>query len=214
MIPGYLTVLLMLNVYILFATGWKSVFAADIRTDLFFSVTAIMACSLLFPLWWAPFKDVLNLKIHGAACLLLSISAIIVWRSKESGVRGYLLLCILMLAMIMGSIKSLYSIETMFHWFESSWNASLIGGLICGIFTTEIKHQLAILTWGAALGEGLEAFFREGTYHVAIGTLSWWDGLLVALCIAVSFSLMKRVVRRGKLKLSAAWLQLKGGRSS
>ncbi|MBH5317978.1 hypothetical protein I6N90_09190 [Paenibacillus sp. GSMTC-2017] len=214
MIPGYFTVLLQLIMCILLVTGWKSVFAPSIRTGSFFLLILVITVLLLFPLWWMPLQDSPNVKIHAAVCFLLIVSTVIIWRGGQGGSRSYLLLCILMLTLILGSVKSLYSIEAMFHWYQSSWNAPLMGGLICGAFTSDCKHQFAIIAWGTALGEGIEAVFQEGIYQVTVGTLSFWDGFWLALSIAISFTLVIKLMRAGITRLNAIWLHLKGERSS
>lgn len=216
MIPGYMSVLLMLIVFILWVTGWKQLLAPSVRTGPAIILTATIAFMLAVPIsmWISPLKSFPGFRIHAAACLLLVVSAVIVWRTAQEGQRAYLVLCALMLAIVWGSAHSLYSHEAMFYWIDPSWDAPLLVGVLCGAFSSNDTHQIGIVAWGAAIGECVEAVLRSGGFEASIGSWAWWDGFVIALCTAAAVTILVRAVRVIAGKLGEAWMQMRGGRSS
>ncbi|MFF2887614.1 hypothetical protein [Paenibacillus sp. NPDC057967] len=214
MIPGYISVLLLLIVSILWATGWKDVFAPHMRTGWTVTITLAIAALLIFPLWSSPFSSEPAVQIHASAWLLMAVCAVLLWRSAKEGQRGYLMLCTLMLAIVWGSARSLYSHETMFYWMDPVWDMPLLAGLLCGAFTSDSRHQLVLVVWGAALGDFVEALFRDGVIQARIGSWEWWDSVTIAFCSAVAVTVLLRAGRAIGSRIGAVWLHLRGGRSS
>ncbi|RJE90022.1 hypothetical protein D3P07_07335 [Paenibacillus sp. 1011MAR3C5] len=214
MIPGYISVLLLLIVSILWATGWKDVFAPRMRTGWAVAVTLAIALLLMFPLWSSPLHNKPAIQIHASVWLLLTVCAILLWRSVQDGQRGYLMLCALMLAIVWGSARSLYSHETMFYWMDPLWDMPLLAGLLCGAFTSDSRHQLVLVAWGAALGSFVEVLFRGDVIQTRIGSWEWWDSVAIACCSAVAVTVLLRAGRAIGSRIGAAWLHLRGGRSS
>ncbi len=73
--------------------------------------------------------------------------------SEDWSYKGYLLLCAVMIAVIWGFIRKMYSYDPIFHWVDPSWDAPLLCGMFCGAFTSQVKHQFGMIVWGAVLGE-------------------------------------------------------------
>ncbi|MCR2803034.1 YphA family membrane protein [Paenibacillus soyae] len=216
MIPGYVCALLLLIVSILWATGWKAAFAPRVSTSWTIAVLGIIAILLMFPLWITPIARLAEIKIHAAVCVLLLCGSGSFWRRPAHGQRLYILSCAIMLAIVWGSARSLYSHESMFYFVHPDWDAPLLSGILCGAFTSDIRHQFSIVVWGAAVSEAVQWFLMErGTSPLyLIGEWAWWDGVAVALCAAVLFTAVSRAARTGIVKLGAVWLrQLRGGKS-
>ncbi|REK77271.1 hypothetical protein [Paenibacillus paeoniae] len=214
MIPGYISVLLLLIVSILWATGWRDFLAPNIRTGWAVTVTLAIAVMLMFPIWFSPLASEPDIQIHASAVLMLAVSSIMLWRSARDGGMGYFMLCALMLAIVWGSAKSLYSHETMFYWLDPIWDMPVWGGILCSAFTSEGRNQLVLVAWGAALGDFVEALLRDGSLHASIGSLAWWDSVMIAFCSAVAATILLRIGRAVGGRISAAWFYLRGGRSS
>lgn len=214
MIPGYISILLLLIVSILWATGWREVLVPNMRTGWTAAIALAIAALLIFPLWTSPIASEPAVQVHVSAWLLLAASAILLWRTAQDSQRGYLMLCALMLAIVWGSARSLYSHETMFYWMDPLWDMPLLAGLLCGAFTSDSRHQLVLVAWGAAWGEFIVAMFREGAVHARIGSWEWWDSVAIAFCSAVAVTVLLRAARAIGAWISAAWLNLRGGRSS
>lgn len=213
MIPGYVCALLLLIISILWATGWKTAIAPAVSTRWTLVVAGIIALPLMFPTWIMPPTRYTEIKIHVAVCMLLICTATSVWR-RQDGQRFYILSCVLMLAIVWGSARSLYSHESMFYFLHPDWDAPLLGGLLCGAFTSDVRHQFAIVAWGAALSEVVQNILADGSAVQLIGTWAWWDGVAVALCAAVLFTIVTSTLRRWMVKLGTVWhRQLRGGKS-
>lgn len=214
MIPGYMCVLLLLIVSILWATGWKDFLTPNVRTGWAAVITLMIAATLGFPLWFSPFLSEPGIQIHASAWLLLGACAIVLWRTAKEGQRGYLILCATMLAVVWGSARSLYSHEAMFYWIDPFWDTPVLAGLLCGAFTSDSRHQLVLVAWGAALGNFLEALLRTGSIQTRIGSWEWWDSVAIAVCSAIAVAILMRSGRSIVSRIGAAWLSIKGGRSS
>lgn len=212
MTPGYVSLLFFFIMCILMATDWKPLIAPAIRSGHAFIFLVAVGCALLFPLWIAPFDGYPQVRIHAAACLLLAVA--VKWSLGVKGLRSYMFFCSLMLGIVWGTARSLYSYESMFYWLSPTWDAPLLGGLLCGAFASDVKQQLGLIGLGAAVEEIVAATFREGSLRIDIGALYWWDGVSIALASAIAITLVMKAIRRTLIKLGASWLGLKGGGSS
>lgn len=215
MVPGYLCILFLFIFCILWATGWKPIFAPNVRTGWALTLTGLILCTLMVPIWITPIAKFPGFHIHASVCLLLVSSVTAVLLSAKHGQAFFLVLCAVMLAVVWGSTRSLYAHESFLHWLSPTLDAPLLAGLLCGVFTTDSNHQLAIMAWGAAIGECMAALLQEGgTFQVQIGSWAWWDGFAIAICATFALGAAGRALRGMISKLGAVWLQQRGGRSS
>lgn len=213
--PGFMSIWIMMITFILIATGWKTYLAPEISSRMMALLGIFMVMLLVFPLWWSPFPEFIRLEIHISVCLMLVIGVLMSYRASE--VRSYfcyLILCTLMISIIWGFIRKMYSYDPVFYWIGPNWDAPLLAGIFCGAFTSQIKHQFGMMVWGAVLGEALNTVLQSGAFTAHIGQSSWWDSFWIALATARVFSLLLRAIRTGASKLSVKLWHIKGGRSS
>ncbi|MDQ6418253.1 hypothetical protein RB620_02265 [Paenibacillus sp. LHD-117] len=212
MIPGYLSVWLALVITILFATGWKPYIAPKLRSATAVVMTCAMAAAALYRFWWMPFPRYPFVNLHGAVLVLLAASLIALAFKDNKGHRGYLVLCIFMLAIIWGSIRSLYTHDPVLYWLEPCWDAPLLCGLLCCIFTMNIRYQAGALLWCAVFGDAISAWLENGAYTALIGSLNWWDSYSLALSAACCSTLAIRCVRYAGAIVGRTWVGIRGGR--
>lgn len=212
--PGYMSLLIMIMMLILIATGWKPYLAPDISRRTMVLLGILIIASMPLSIWWSPLSEFVQIKLHVSACLLLLASLLTFKGSEEWSYKGYLVLCALMIAVIWGCVRKMYSYDPVFYWIDPIWDAPLMAGLLCGAFTSQTKHQFSMIIWGSVLGETLNTALQAGTYTVFIGSLSWWDGFWIAVATARLFSLILKAIRKGLTKLSVMLWHIKGGRSS
>ncbi|WP_169081835.1 hypothetical protein [Paenibacillus sp. PL91] len=212
--PGFITLWIVLILFILIATGWKSYLIPEIsrRTLAIFGIA--MALLLNMSIWWSPFSEHLQVEVHVSVCFLIVSSLVAYKGSEEWSYIGYLILCTLMIAVIWGFIRKMYSFDPVFYWIDPSWDGPLLTGIFCGAFTSQVKHQFGMIVWGAVLGETLNVLLQSGMYATQLGSLTWWDSFWIALAAARVFSLLLKSIRIGTAKLSVMLWQMKGGRPS
>jgi hypothetical protein len=204
----------MIMMLILIATGWKPYLAPDIsrRTIVLLGILIIVLTP--FPIWLSPLSEYVQIKLHVSVCILLLASLLTFKGSEEWSYKGYLALCALMIAVIWGCFRKMYSYDPVFCWIDPIWDAPITAGLLCGAFTSQTKQQFSMIIWGSVLGETLNAALQAGIYTVFIGSLSWWDSFWITAVTAKLFSLMLKMIRKGLSKLSVVLWHMKGGRSS
>jgi len=212
--PGYMSIWIMIILFILIATGWKPYLAPDISRRMM-SLLGIAIIALLgVSFWWKPFQGYIQVELHMSVCLLLLIGVLAFMNKEDWSYIGYLILCTIMIAVIWGFIRKMYSFDPVFHWINPNWDAPLLCGIFCGAFTSQVKHQFGMIVWGAVLGETLNAVLQFGAYTAHIGSLAWWDSFWIAMATAMMCSMLLKSARFGFSKLSVILWHLKGGRPS
>ncbi|HTG71516.1 MAG TPA: hypothetical protein VL921_19820, partial [Candidatus Udaeobacter sp.] len=160
--PGYVSIWIIIIVFILITTGWKSYLAPDIsrRTMAFLGIITVLLLNV--SLWWSPFPPQIQVQLHVSACLFILAGLMTYIDSEDWSYKGYLLLCAVMIAVIWGFIRKMYSYDPVFHWIDPRWDAPLLCGMFCGAFTSQVKQQFGMVVWGAVLGEMLNAVLQAG----------------------------------------------------
>lgn len=196
MISGYMTVWFVLIVVILFATGWKPYLAPKLGTPVILGIVAAIGWAAYAGYWLTPFNALPTLRLHGAAAVLL-LASLAAWAGKSNrGERGFLLICAFMLAIIWGSISSLYTHDPVLYWLEPGWNSPLLCGLLCCVFTTNIRYQAGALLWSSTLGDVIGAWLDNGVNPMAIGSANWWDSLCLSIATACCGAITIHIVRQ------------------
>lgn len=212
--PGYLSLWIIIIFSILTATGWKPYFTQDLnkRTIVFFG--ALILAIQFLPLWWAPEVQYFEFQIHVNAGLLMLAAFLTIRGDEERSYKGYLILCALLIAAIWGLLRKMYSFDPVFYWIDPIWDAPLLGGVLCGAFASQAKHQFGMIVWGAVLGELLNAALQSHRHTAMIGSLAWWDSFWIAFASARLFSMLLKWLQFAMNKLQVLFWHLKGGRSS
>ncbi|MDF2837145.1 MAG: hypothetical protein K0Q63_2785 [Paenibacillus sp.] len=212
MIAGYMTVWLALIIVILLATGWKPYIAPKLGAPAILLLAATIGFAAYAGYWWTPIAGLPSVTIHGAVAVVL-VASFLAWAGKNnSGQRGYLLICVLMLAIIWGSISSLYTHDPVLYWLEPGWNSPLLCGLLCCVFTTNIRYQAGALLWTSVIGGVISAWLDNGTYAVTIGSAGWWDSYCLAIATACCGAIMIYLTRQTLAVAGRTWIGMRGGR--
>jgi hypothetical protein len=212
---GYMSFWIMSILFVLIATGWKPYVAPDVGQG---SLRILIGIGMLglfnVPLWWMPSPAYLQVMLHASVVLLVLFSLHAFTDARNWGSIGYLLLCALMVAVIWGFVRKIYSYDPVFYWISPSWDAPILAGMFCGAFTAQFKQQCALVIWGAVLGETLNTILQAGGYVGQIGSLSWWDSFWISIAAARMISLLLKAGKLGITKLNDRLLHIRGGRSS
>lgn len=212
--PGFMAIWIVLIMIILMATGWKDYVAPDISRRMMVAAVISMVIALASSLWLLPFH-VFGIEIHVGVCVLLFLALSSLYNGTESwGHVTYLLVCMLMIAVIWGFVRKMYSYDPVFYWINPNWDAPLLAGLFCGAFASKANQQFAMISGGAVIGEIFNAFLQTGGYMGYIGELRWWDSFWIAFATARIFSILLKALRVAGTKLQEMLWQIRGGRSS
>lgn len=212
---GYLSLWVVFSVFILIVTGWKPIIAPGVNRRTMMLFVVFGAALLPFSLWWTPISQLPALQVHAAIGVLLVFgAAALLTGDGEWSYKGYLVLSMLMIAAIWGMARKMYSYDPVFYVLDPMWDAPLLGGFLCGAFTSSTKQQFGILAWGAVLGEVLYAIMDSGAYLVSIGSFAWWDSFWIAAVAAFGFSMLAKALRVLLQKLGGLLPNMKDGQGS
>ncbi len=217
--PGFISVWIVIMALILFATGWREYLAPGISRRTLIVLGAVSAIMLMMPLWidihlrpGAAVTAVIH--IHAAIILLLLAGMVTGWGDEGWNNKLYLVLCGVIVGLVWGIVRKLYSYDPVFYWLGPSWDAPILSGALCGICTSNGRQQFGVMIWGAVIGEFVYALLYKGIVMTSIGSVAWWDRFLVSLVAASLASVAHRAVRMTGSKISDLLLNYRGGRSS
>lgn len=200
--PGYIAIWIIICAVILFSTGWKPLIAPGVNRRSFVLLLVAVIALLPFPLWSSVMPQFPNLELHAAVYLLLIAGGATLLRSKEEwSYKGYMLLCIAMIALIWGTIRRIYSVDPVFYWLEPTLDTPLLAGALVGAFASRTELQFGILIWGAALGEMINAVLQGSDLMARIGSVSWWDSFCMAMAAAFFCSQLLKLARTAFAKV-------------
>lgn len=214
---GFITLWIAIIAFILFCTGWKNVLAPDVSTRSLLLFAA--ACTAALPTsWWLqiPIEGhaAIVVRMHVSTFVLMAAAFTAALGLKGLGNKGYAALCSIVIALIWGSVRQLYSFDPVFYWLDPALDAPLLGGALCGALAPGLKQQFGMLVWGSIFGELVCAMLRKSPITVSIGNLAWWDGLCIALLSSAIVGFAYRGMRAAGTKLAEMYLNNKGGSSS
>ncbi len=213
--PGYISLWFFTSLAVLMLTGWREIILPDVSRRVIAWLSLVLIGLFLVPIWWTPFSMQYPLHISAAVavCMLACVIGLL-GGTEEISYKGYLLLCVLMVALVWGMVRKIYHYDPVLFMLHPQWDAPLLSGLLCGAFTARMKHQLSILAWGAVLGEGITVWLKLHQQEVWVGSLSWWDSFSISAAAAFMFSLLLRLVRFSFSKCANILLPSKDGSSS
>lgn len=183
MVAGYASTLFLTIGIILLATGWRSYFFPGIGRHVFWLMLLSFITLIKLPLWLEPLPAHEGLKIHMAVVMLLIASSVGLYMGRRETAIGYEALCLLMLALVWASMRSLYAHDPMIHLVSPEADAPLLCGLLSSVFASSHSQQFAQLCWGSALASLLLALQQHS--GVLIGSAHWWDELCTAIAAGI-----------------------------
>lgn len=183
MVAGYASTLFLMIGIILLATGWRSHFFPGIGRHIFWLMLLVFIIVIKLPLWIDPFPANEGPIIHAAVVMLLVASSVGLYKGRRETAIGYEALCVLMLALVWASLRSLYAHDPMFHWVSPEADAPLLCGFLSSVFASSYRQQFAQLSWGCALASLLLALQQYS--GALIGSAQWWDELCTAIAAGI-----------------------------
>ncbi|MCA0754436.1 hypothetical protein KP806_05195 [Paenibacillus sp. N4] len=212
--PGFISLWLLLIWLVLLATGWKPFLFPEVTRRRMLTYGLIGLLLLPTPIWLTAVLAGAHIELHAAVCVLLAAAMAALLRFEGWSLRGYLALSAVMTAVVWGFVRKIYSYDPVFYWLDPNWDAPLAAGVLCGAFSSEVRHQGVILIWGAALSELLLALLHKDIPSVRIGSLSWWDGFLIAFSAARLISILVRGAKTAMSKAGTFFWHSRGGGSA
>ncbi|WP_336786788.1 YphA family membrane protein [Paenibacillus sp. MMO-177] len=209
---GYISIWIMLMVYILMTTGWSDFVGLAVNRKKWVLI-AMAVCAVLQPIQETFRLGSIQIHVFAGTILLMLISLLamrgpLVWDS-----RGYLLICALLAGMIWGSVRKMYSVDPVFFWLDPLLDGPVVAGLLAAAFSSKGQHQLTVLLYAGAAAELVHALLQRGVYEASVGSLQWWDSIWIAFVAARLISLLFLVVRTGLARFIAIPWRNKGGSS-
>ncbi|MFF2090131.1 hypothetical protein [Paenibacillus sp. NPDC058174] len=195
--PGYISLWIVMILFILMATGWSEwVGAASFNKRILAIIAA--GCIILQPLQHTTAIGNVSVVWHASAILLMLAALSAVHGQSLAESKWYLLLCALLTGVIWGCLQKMYLADPVFYWLDPRWDAPLLGGLLAAAFSSKAKHQFAVLVFSAVFAEINFAVLSGGRYIGGVGELAWWDGLWIAFgaarVLSLSFGILRSVM--------------------
>lgn len=202
---GYISLLLIVISLILFASGWKDIILRGITH------TSLL---LFFVLWLAfmrmsfPWK---GMMIYGVVPLLLLIVALTFFKVTGALLRYHLL----SVGMLLGSVY-FFMMETIHLFpsiilFSAEWTTASITGFLAAVLLRSPILQIAGMTLGLIIGEGLIIYLHKEQMAMVWGDEAFQDVWWLALYAARGSSLiLQSILLGGKKAVLYTWENIRG----
>jgi hypothetical protein len=203
--PGYLSLVLLSIMLILFASGWKEIFVRSISHRWL----------LLFFIGWVslvPFSITFHtIRIHLVYVWVILLTLFILYRS-QGFMKGLHLLSI---GLLLGSFHYLFreilALDPIMMVAKPEIDASLLIALIVILIERRVLEQLACLSLGIIIGDVYKAYIQphSGSYDFG-GTIfqdEWWLSVFAARTVTI---LLQSTLSGCKVAVKG-WLDRKGG---
>ncbi|MGG1598716.1 YphA family membrane protein [Paenibacillus naphthalenovorans] len=175
---GYLSLLLIVVSLILFASGWKEIILRGI-THL--SLLLFFIAWLLL-LGWSFTLD--QWRIFGCVPLLLAVSFLVIMRTRGMLMRFHLFSVGLLLGSVFFFLKETIHLMPAMIILNPEWTMAIINGLLVSALVRWPAFQVAALSLGLLIGEGMYAYSHREQTDMVIGHAGfqdvWWLTLYAA----------------------------------
>ncbi|MBD3918778.1 hypothetical protein H8B09_08455 [Paenibacillus sp. PR3] len=217
---GYLSMGLTLIFFILFSTGWKELIAE--RIPMPYLTLIASGCILL-----APFSLSFDrwMNGHGSMSIQLSVCWLTAWaivgmlfyRQEGTLQRVYVLFASLLAAMMGGWLRILYLNDPVLIFYHVTLDAAFMTGISAVLMAPASSPlRLIVVTFASVLQPILVGWLRPGhpMDGIRIGSLTWWDSYLLALCTTCVLGLLFRTMRVAAEKWRLRFAGSGGGEES
>ncbi|AZN40700.1 YphA family membrane protein [Paenibacillus albus] len=177
---GFIAFWLLSMAVILYMTGWKEHVADGVprRAIVYFILFALL-------LHYVQLTIGEDTAITGSAILALTLAAALLIAMRNIGVMLFTLFSALLTGFMWMWMRYIYGMDPVFIVVHPVWDGPLLAGLFAGLLAERFKTQFIIVVLAAVLSEGNHLLSPLGlTKPLVIGTATWWDGLVIALCAA------------------------------
>jgi hypothetical protein len=171
--PGLLSFLLISIAMILFASGWKEELARGISHKV---ILLFFVCWIFFSFFHIPFFAGYQVNLTYLVLAALIGSILVSCASLSQSVQ------LLSLGLLLGSVYfllwQLYSIDPVMIIYRPTIDISITLSIIAALMIRHPLHQIAALSIGLTVGDGLFHWFQHGMGPVVLGGPlfqdQWW----------------------------------------
>ncbi len=191
---GYIAVWFLTMGLILFMTGWHEQVADQLSRH---ALSLILMGAFVLQALNIPLSAELSIK--GSVVFIFAIAVGSVLSLRRSAPVLFVLVCGVLTGMIWLWIRYMYMIDPVFILMKPLWDGPLIAGLFSGLLCDRFRTQAAV----AVIASIIAPF--NGVLHawngltdpiIVIGSLAWWDSLIIAIVVARLISNAKGWLRR------------------
>lgn len=169
---GYVSLLLIVVSLILFASGWKDIILRGI-THL--SLLLFFVGWLILQRWSFTLEQ---WRIYGCVPLLLVISFLVLFQARGLLLRLHLLSVGLLLGSVFFFMKETIHLAPALIVFSPEWTMAFFIGLLTSALLRWPAFQVAALSLGLVIGEGMFAYSHRDQTNIVIGQAgfqdAWW----------------------------------------
>jgi hypothetical protein len=202
---GYLSLILLCIMLILFASGWKDVYVRSI------SQTSI----LLFFIGWLLLVSfhvkVLNVQINLVYLWVGALSIGIMYRTMGLINKLHLLSVGLLLGSFYFLLREILSLDPIMVVFKPNLDTALFLALIVILIERRVKEQIACLSIGLLMGDFYYAIVHQSAVSVHFGGPSFQDEWWLSIFTARTLTLVWQYMLSGCKVMVRTWLDRKGG---
>lgn len=175
---GYVSLLLIVVSLILFASGWKDIILRGI-THL--SLLLFFIAWLLLLRWSFTLEQ---WRIFGCVPLLLAVSFLVTLRIRGMLLRFHLFSVGLLVGSVYFFMKETIHLMPAFIVFSPEWTMAIFNGLLVSALLRWPVFQVAALSLGLVIGEGMFAYSHRAQTDIVLGHAGfqdvWWLTLYAA----------------------------------
>ncbi|REE94257.1 hypothetical protein A8990_10148 [Paenibacillus taihuensis] len=177
---GFIAFWLLSMAAILYMTGWKEHVADGVphRVIVYFVLFALLLHYVQLPI-----GD--SALITGSATIAVTLAVALLIAMRNIGAMLFVLFSALLTGFMWMWMRYIYSIDPVFIVVSPNWDGPLLAGLFAGLLADRFKTQFILAVMAAVFSVGDQLLSPLAVSKpILIGTATWWDGLVIALCAA------------------------------
>ncbi|MBO7744073.1 hypothetical protein I8J29_07705 [Paenibacillus sp. MWE-103] len=192
---GFIAIWLLSMAAILYFTGWERQVAdgLPLRTlGAFIGATCVLHAMSVTVRGQA--------EITGSAALAIGSALVLLVIMRKPGAIFFTLFSALLTGFMWMWMGYIYSMDPVFVVVHPAWDGPLLAGLFAGLLADRFRTHFVIAALSAVVALG-QAYLGPAAHDgvLFIGSLSWWDGLIIALTAARLTSAVKAFVKEKAL---------------
>ncbi|MFC5650835.1 hypothetical protein ACFPYJ_17300 [Paenibacillus solisilvae] len=191
---GYIAVWFLTIGIILFMTGWQEQVADQLSQR---SLSLILAGA--FMLQFVTIPIISELAVKGSVVYITAVTAASLLLLRRPGTIVYVLVCGVLTGMICLWIRYMYLLDPVFILLNPAWDGPLIAGLFAGLLCDRFRTQSSVVVIAAVISPLHAVIHTWNGMQFVIGSLAWWDGLMISLMVARVIGNSKGWLRRKTL---------------
>ncbi|WP_219836515.1 hypothetical protein [Paenibacillus sp. R14(2021)] len=177
---GFVAIWLFLMAAILFFTGWREQVCGSTSARMigYFlgGIMLLHVVKLEFGNDWV---------VTGSAGLAVGTALVLLMATRQMGSILFVLFSSLLTGFMWMWMHYIYSMDPVFIVLHPVWDGPILAGLFAGLLADRFRSQFVIAVLGAVMS--VSDYYLGQPSHaetLQIGSLAWWDGLVIALTAA------------------------------